>query len=368
MSRYYIGLISGTSMDGIDSVLASFDDGCQIHATRSHPMTASTLTHLRHLVEHPDEAGLARVGALDTALGQDFAAAAMAVLEAGGVAAETVLAVGSHGQTVYHSPAGPEPFSIQLGDPNIIAVLTGIPTVADFRRRDIALGGEGAPLVPAFHQAMFRDPDQPRAVINIGGIANVTVLVPGADVSGFDTGPGNTLMDAWTRLNRGQPYDAGGDWAASADPDEALLEALMAHPFFARPGPKSTGIEDFNMSWLQGVLDDLRQPPKPESVQATLCALTARTAADAIRRACPDQGTLFLCGGGAHNRTLTRQIAEGLEDWQIESTDALGIGVDWVEAAAFAWLAHRNLAGLPGNIPAVTGASREAVLGSVFRG
>ncbi|MGB5621296.1 MAG: anhydro-N-acetylmuramic acid kinase [Gammaproteobacteria bacterium] len=368
MSRYYIGLISGTSMDGIDAVLASFDDGCQIHAACSHPMTASTLTDLRRLVEHPDEAGLASVGALDTALGQDFAAAAMAVLTAGGVTAETVLAVGSHGQTVYHAPAGPRPFSIQLGDPNIIAILTGIPTVADFRRRDIALGGEGAPLVPAFHQAMFSDPDEPRAVLNIGGIANLTVLVPGADVSGFDTGPGNTLMDAWTRLNRGQPYDAGGDWAASAMPDQALLEVLMTHPFFARPGPKSTGIEDFNMNWLQGALDDLRQPPTPESVEATLCALTARTAAEAIRRACPDPGTLFLCGGGAHNRTLTRQIAEALEGWQIETTDALGIGVDWVEAAAFAWLAHRNLDRLPGNIPAVTGASREAVLGSVFHG
>jgi len=368
MSRYYIGLISGTSMDGIDAVLASFDDGCKVHTACSHPMTESTLTGLRHLVQHPDEAGLARVGALDTALGHDFAAAALAVLEASGIAPESVHAVGSHGQTVYHSPAGPQPFSLQLGDPNIIAVLTGIQTVADFRRRDIALGGEGAPLVPAFHQAMFSHPDEPRAVLNIGGIANVTVLVPGTDVSGFDTGPGNTLMDAWTRLNRGKPYDADGDWAASADPDEALSEALMAHPFFARPGPKSTGIEDFNMSWLQSVLDDLRQPPAPEAVQATLCSLTARTIADSMRRACPDPGTLFLCGGGAHNRTLTRQIAEGLEGWRIEPTDTLGIGIDWVEAAAFAWLAHRNLAGLPGNIPAVTGASREAVLGSVFCG
>lgn len=368
MSRFYIGLISGTSMDAIDAVVASFDDGCRIHAAHSHPMAATTLERLRHLVEHPAEAGLGHVGALDTALGHEFAAAALEVLETSGVGSKDVHAIGSHGQTVFHAPSGPLPFSIQIGDPNVIAIVTGIQTVADFRRRDIALGGEGAPLVPAFHQAAFSDSAEPRVVLNIGGIANVTVLLPGAPVAGFDTGPGNTLMDAWSRLKRGQPYDEGGEWAASADVDEELLEALMEHPFFARPWPKSTGIEDFNMAWLQGVLDDLRHPREPAAVQATLCALSARTAADAICRACPDPGTLFVCGGGAHNLTLTRQIDAYLDGWRLAPTDELGIGIDWVEAAAFAWLAHRNLAGLPGNIPAVTGASREAVLGSVFRG
>jgi anhydro-N-acetylmuramic acid kinase len=366
--RLYIGLISGTSMDAIDAVLASFDDGCSILATHSHPMSASTLEKLRHLVLHPDEAGLDQIGTLDTALGHEFAAAALALLETGGVHPAGVHAIGSHGQTVFHSPSGPLPFTLQLGDPNIVAVVTGIQTVGDFRRRDIALGGEGAPLVPAFHQAVFRDESEPRVVLNIGGIANVTVLIPGAEVAGFDTGPGNTLMDAWARLKLGQPYDRGGEWAAAASVDEELLEALLLHPFFGRSWPKSTGIEDFNMGWLQGILDDLRQPREPAVIQATLCALTARTAADAIRQACPDPGTLFICGGGAHNLTLTRQIGEHLGDWRLAPTDDLGIGIDWVEAAAFAWLAHRNLAGLPGNIPAVTGASREAVLGSLFRG
>lgn len=368
MSGHYIGLISGTSMDAIDAVVASFDDGCTIHATHSHRMAEETLERLRYLVAHPAEAGLSRVGALDTALGHEFAAAALGVLETSGAGPDDVHAIGSHGQTVFHAPSGPLPFSLQLGDPNVIAVVTGIQTVADFRRRDIALGGEGAPLVPAFHQAVFGDAAEPRVVLNIGGIANVTVLRPGEPVAGFDTGPGNTLMDAWSRLNRGQAYDEGGEWAASAEVDEELLEALTEHPFFARPWPKSTGIEDFNLAWLQGVLDDLRQPREPATVQATLCALSARTAAEAIRRACPDPGTLFVCGGGAHNLTLTRQIDEHLDGWRVAPTDELGIGVDWVEAAAFAWLAHRHLAGLPGNIPAVTGASREAVLGSLFRG
>ncbi len=369
MSKYYIGLISGTSMDAIDAVLASFPDGgCEIHGTHSHPISDDTLETLRHVVAHPKEAGLRRLGELDTALGREFGAAALALLDISEVSAEQVHAIGSHGQTVYHAPKGAAAFSMQIGDPNIIAVRTGIQTVADFRRRDIALGGEGAPLVPAFHRAVFSHPDEPRAVLNIGGIANVTVLRPGIQVAGFDTGPGNTLMDAWTRLNRGKPYDAGGEWAASAAVDEPLLDALMAHPFFARPWPKSTGIEDFNLGWLQKILDGLRQPREPETVQATLCRFSARTAAQAIEQACPDQGRLFVCGGGAHNRTLISQIGEELAGWQIEFTDALGIGIDWVEAAAFAWLAYRNLAGLPGNVPYVTGASREAIMGNVFRG
>ena len=369
MGKYYIGLISGTSMDAIDAVLASFPNGsCEIHATHSHSISDDTLEALRHIVAHPKEAGLHRLGKLDTALGREFSAAALALLDVGDVSPDQVHAIGSHGQTVYHAPKGAAPFSMQIGDPNIIAVRTGIQTVADFRRRDIALGGEGAPLVPAFHSAVFGHPDEPRAVLNIGGIANVTVLRPGIEVAGFDTGPGNTLMDAWTRLNRGSPYDAGGDWAASADADQPLLDALLAHPFFARLWPKSTGIEDFNLRWLQRILDGLSQPREPEIVQATLCRFSARTAAQAIDRACPDPGRLFICGGGAHNRTLINQIGEELPGWQIEPTDALGIGIDWVEAAAFAWLAYRNLAELPGNVPEVTGASRAAVLGNVFRG
>jgi anhydro-N-acetylmuramic acid kinase len=356
-------------MDAIDAVLAKFDDRrTQIRATHSHKISRDVLTRLRQVVEHPAEAGLVALGELDTALGRDFAAAAGELLAKAGQDPAGVRAIGSHGQTVYHAPRGDYPFSIQIGDPNTIAARTGITTVADFRRRDMALGGQGAPLVPAFHQAMFSSPDEPRAVLNLGGIANLTLLLPGRDVTGFDTGPGNTLMDGWTRLNLGQPFDVDGAWAASAEPDEALIEKLMSNEFFALAPPKSTGIEDFNIRWLQRILDARRHPTPPAMVQASLVQLSARSAAQALHRACPEPGRLLICGGGAHNRTLVDALGHCLPKWRMEQTDLLGIGVDWVEAAAFAWLAHLNLEAQPGNVPSVTGASREAVLGAIYPG
>jgi anhydro-N-acetylmuramic acid kinase len=368
LSELYIGLSSGTSMDAIDAVLAELDDGqCRLQSTRSHGMSGATLDGLRRLVEHPDEAGLATFGELDVALGREFAQAALALLADAGADAAAVRAIGSHGQTVLHAPRGQRPFSLQIGDPNVIAADTGITTVADFRRRDIALGGEGAPLVAAFHKAVFGSPDEYRAVLNIGGIANLTLLAPDGTVSGCDTGPGNTLMDNWTRRHQGRPYDEDGSWAASASWDEGLLEELLEHEYFARPAPKSTGVEDFNLLWVQGILDRLPQPVRPEAVQATLCELTARTVADLLTSHGPGAGRLFLCGGGARNEALVRSLGAHLPEWRIEPTDALGIAADWVEAAAFAWLAGRTLAGLPGNVPAVTGASRETVLGGIYR-
>lgn len=367
MSERYIGLMSGTSMDAIDATLLRIGpDGCRIEAALSHAMREDTLAELRRLVEYPAEAGLETLGRLDTALGEEFASAALAVLEVAGVDPATVRAIGSHGQTVMHAPRGPWPFSTQIADPNVIVSHTGITTVADFRRRDIALGGEGAPLVPAFHQAVFGSPREYRAVLNIGGIANLTLLPPDGAVSGFDTGPGNTLLDNWTRRQRGQPYDEDGSWAASAACDETLLGLLLEHEFFERAAPKSTGVEDFNLTWLQGILDGLPQPLAPGTVQATLSELTARTVGAELRRASPEPGRLLLCGGGARNDDLIDRLRHQLQGWDIGPTDALGIEADWVEAAAFAWLAYRTLAGQSGNVPAATGARRETVLGAIY--
>jgi anhydro-N-acetylmuramic acid kinase len=367
LSDLYIGLISGTSMDAIDAVLLEIGNkGCHLRATHSHPISRETLSDLRSIVDHPDHVSLDRLGQLDTRLGRDFAAAAGALLAASGMDRGNIRAIGSHGQTVFHAPGGRVPFTMQIGDPNIIASETGITTVADFRRRDVALGGQGAPLVPAFHQAIFGSSDEPRSACNIGGIANLTVMVPGQPTSGFDTGPGNTLMDAWTRLKRGHPHDTNGQWAASSEPDEGLLARLLDYEYFSRSAPKSTGVEEFNLGWLQKRLDKVRDPLSAGTVQSTLCQLTAATIAGSLTRVCPEPGGLYLCGGGAHNATLRDRIAVRLPGWRIETTESLGIGVDWVEAAAFAWLASRTIAGLPGNIPEVTGATSATILGAIY--
>jgi len=367
LSDLFIGLISGTSMDAIDAVLVEIGDaGCRLRATHSQSISREALSELRSIVDHPDHVSLERLGQLDTLLGRDFAAAAGALLAASGTDRKDIRAIGSHGQTVFHAPGGRLPFTMQIADPNIIASETGITTVADFRRRDVALGGQGAPLVPAFHQAVFGSSDEPRAACNIGGIANLTMMMPGQPTSGFDTGPGNTLMDAWTRLKRGHPHDADGQWAASSDPDMGLLARLLDYDYFSRPPPKSTGVEEFNLGWLQKRLDRVRDPLSAGTVQSTLCQLTAETIASSLIRACPEPGGLYLCGGGAHNATLRARIAAQLPGWRIETTESLGIGVDWVEAAAFAWLASRTIAGLTGNIPEVTGAASAAILGGIF--
>ncbi len=367
MSDLYIGLISGTSMDAIDAALVKIGGGeCRVVATHSQPISPEAMADLRQIVDHPDHVTLERLGQLDVALGRDFAAAATQLMQSGGLDRRDVRGIGSHGQTLFHAPRGTHPFTMQIADANIIAASTGVTTVADFRRRDVALGGQGAPLVPAFHEAVFASADEPRAACNIGGIANLTVMVPGQPLSGFDTGPGNTLMDAWTRLKRGHPHDDNGAWAASAEPDAALLAVLLDYDYFRSPAPKSTGAEEFNLGWIERRLDRIRKPLSPAEVQSTLCQLTAETIANALTGACPQSGGLYLCGGGAHNLALVERIQALLPTWRIEMTDALGIGVDWVEAAAFAWLASRTLAGLSGNDPAVTGARSATVLGGIY--
>ncbi|HSD75139.1 MAG TPA: anhydro-N-acetylmuramic acid kinase [Steroidobacteraceae bacterium] len=364
----YLGLISGTSMDAIDAALVDIDSTrCALTHALSRPYAESVRTQLFALINSPDQCHLDDVGRLDTEIGEVFAAAALDLLHEAGVAATQVRAVGSHGQTLRHQPHGEHPFTWQIGNPHLIAERTGITTVADFRRRDVAAGGEGAPLMPAFHQAVLASADENRAVINIGGIANLTWLPRSGTVVGFDTGPGNCLMDAWASRHLGVAYDRDGAWAANGRAHAELLEQLFTEPYFAAEPPKSTGRELFNMSWLERHLEALRKALKPEDVQATLAELTARTIAEACRRIGESQRVL-LCGGGSHNLELRRRLAAHLPRARVETTAALGLDPDHVEATGFAWLAYRALDGLAGNLPAVTGAQRSVILGAIHPG
>ena len=311
-----------------------------------------------------------KIGQLDRWVGECFRDAAISLLDDSNHNAAAIAAIGSHGQTLRHQPRAARPFSLQIGDPNIIALGTGITTVADFRRRDIAAGGEGAPLAPAFHRWLFADDTENRAVLNIGGIANVTML-PASEgpVTGFDTGPGNSLMDGWVRAHRDKAFDDDGAWAASGQVNEELLGVLLADPYFELPPPKSTGFEYFNGSWVRSRIAALGDKVLPAAdVQSTLCELSARTIATSILKFAPDIAEVLVCGGGVHNSDLIGRLKSYLSGVQVRSTETRGLHPDWVEAVAFAWLAKRRLEGKPGNIPEVTGAETAEVLGSIFSG
>lgn len=368
----FVGLMSGTSLDGIDAVLVRFPadpsaQGVELLASGFTPFASSLRESILSLCA-PGQNEIDRAGELDVLLGQQFAQAALRVIREAGITPGQVTAIGSHGQTLRHRPAAQHPFTLQVADPNTISAITGITTVADFRRRDMAAGGQGAPLVPAFHAAMFGSTAENRAVVNIGGMANVTVLPAGADgvVMGFDTGPGNVLLDAWHLQCRGTPIDRDGAWGAQGTVDERLLERLLAHPFFKAHPPKSTGREQFDLAWLREVLAGGPATSAPD-VQATLAEFTARCIADALRRWAGPLDRVYLCGGGTHNQDLCRRLA-GFSPAPLQSTTSLGVEPDWVEAIAFAWLARRTLAGLGGNLPAVTGAREVAVLGGIYPG
>ena len=362
-----VGLMSGTSMDAIDAALLRIGhDRLELVDCREHPIDRDLKERI-HQLSHPGANEIERLGELDRELGQCFAEAVRCLLAQADQSAESVRGIGSHGQTVRHHPpsAGSrQPFTLQIGDPNIIAELTGITTVADFRRRDIAAGGEGAPLVPAFHAAAFAQPGQRRAIVNIGGIANASLLLDEA-ISGFDTGPGNTLLDHWVHRHRGESYDPQGGWAAEGSVIPELLERLVRHPWFELPWPKSTGKETFNLDWLD---DELANLPGLDArdVQATLAELTAGSIAKAL--APHDLDSVYICGGGAFNTDLMRRLFQLVSPLPLGTTRELGVDPAWVEAAAFAWLAWRTLEGLPGNVPTVTGASGERVLGAVYPG
>ncbi len=351
-SGWYVGLMSGTSMDSIDAALVGLSrEDCHLIHAISYPLPADLRAELAALCA-PGPGEIDRLGVVDRRLGRSFAEAVNQLLADSAVSPEAVRAIGSHGQTVRHRPnLGADNFSLQIGDPNTIAQATGITTVADFRRRDLAAGGQGAPLAPAFHAALFAG-DQGRAVVNIGGIANVTLLSPDAPPLGFDTGPGNGLMDDWIQLHRQQPYDPDGQWADSGTPIPTLLETLLQDPYFTRPIPKSTGREEFHRQWLQHHLGETVYAAA--DVQATLLELTATSIARAIEALPAPVAEVYICGGGAYNGALMRRLSGHLHPRPVSTTAALGIAPEWVEAAAFAWLAHQTLAGLPGNLPSVT--------------
>ena len=370
----YLGLISGTSVDGIDAAIVCFDDdhgACRaaLRFGRTYPWDAALRMRLVALGQQADALTLDDLGELETRIADGFADAACRALADAGLAASNIVAIGSHGQTLRHRPQGRrgdgrDAFTLQLGDPSRIAERTGITTVADFRRRDVAAGGHGAPLLPALHAALLHVAGEDRAVLNLGGIGNLTLLPgDGGAVRGFDTGPANGLMDAWCQRHTGDAFDRDGALAARGRVDTALLERLRADSWFALPAPKSTGRDQFHLDWVGAAL---RGDDAGADVQATLLALSALTIADALRAAQPGTARLIACGGGVHNAALMRALAEALPDAVVESSAAHGLDPDYVEAMGFAWLARRTLLGLPGNLPSVTGAAGPRVLGGIF--
>jgi anhydro-N-acetylmuramic acid kinase len=366
---HYIGLMSGTSVDAVDAALVtiSAEGKPVLIASRAHPIPPAMRGEIQALMRAGTNE-IERLGELDMALGGLFAEAANALIRQAGLDKKNIRAIGSHGQTLRHRPRAAHPFTLQIGNPSVIAECTGITTVADFRARDIAAGGQGAPLVPAFHRQMFHSTQKNRVILNIGGIANVTYLPADASqpASGFDTGPGNTLLDQWMGHHNARDCDDAGQWAASGTSSQALLKQLLTDPYFAASPPKSTGREHFNLEWLDNHLKKIPSAPSAADTQATLLQLTARTIAEAVRRFLPKTREVLVCGGGAHNRELMSALAKNFSDIPVATTEALGLHPDWVEAVAFAWLAHQTLEGRPGNVPAVTGARGEVILGGIY--
>ncbi len=363
-SGLFIGLMSGTSLDGVDAVIARFTPALKIEFAHTYALPPALVKNLLALSQSEAHIHLDAVGRLDTELGQYFAYVVQQCLHDAQMSADAIVAIGSHGQTLRHAPYGEHPFTMQLGDANIIAEQCDIDTVADFRRRDVAAGGHGAPLVPAFHTAVFSNENEQRAILNIGGIANLSLLARDGQVRGFDTGPGNAIIDAWCQQHQGKNYDAHGEFAASGTVNAELLQACLNDAWFRLPPPKSTGRDQFNVAWLQSKmsLDTI----SPADVQATLTALTAETISAALNTAMPDCQRLIVCGGGVHNPVLLQNLRNALPNLSIDSTAAHSLDPNYVEATAFAWLARETLAKRPGNLPAVTGAKGPRVLGVIY--
>jgi anhydro-N-acetylmuramic acid kinase len=362
--EYYIGLMSGTSVDGVDAVLADLASTPR-RVAAAHVAFAQELRAELNALQSSGSDEIHRAALAANALMDCCAEAVAAVLDRAGLAKADIRAIGVHGQTIRHRPdLG---FTTQLANPARLAEATGINVVADFRSRDIAAGGQGAPLVPAFHAALFASRDRHRVVVNIGGIANLTDLPPAGPIRGFDTGPGNTLMDAWCESHTGAPFDRDGAWAATGSVNTELLAALETDSYFTSPPPKSTGRDRFNLTWLQRHLGALRASPRPPDVQRTLLALTSRTIAAAIGAWCEHAGEVLICGGGADNAFLLAELQAALQPRATTTTASLGISVTEVEAMAFAWLAREALAGRAASLPSVTGARGARVLGAVYR-
>jgi len=367
--NYYIGVMSGTSLDGVDIAITTFDSSgtFQFISAQTFPFPEPLHRSLQSLITEP-QCRLQELGEVDIALGQLIGKSINRLLASQQLSKNDIVAVGSHGQTLFHSPNGDRPFSLQIGNANVIAEITGITTVADFRQRDIAAGGQGAPLVPAFHQALFGNLKQDSVIVNIGGISNITLLPasPSEAVTGFDTGPGNVLLDYWTTLHLNKAYDESGQWAQSGQSNEKLLSIFLNEPYFKQDIPKSTGRELFNKSWLNNNLSKFSQELAPADVQATLVELTALSIAEDIEAYKKSARNVFICGGGAHNDYLLHRLQSLLDNKKVSTTEDLALHPDWVEACAFAWLAYRTMNQQAGNLTAVTGAKHPVILGAVY--
>jgi len=358
----YVGIMSGTSLDGIDTALLDLSGSTPRLLATHYQAYPAALQHAQLAAHQPAQNELHHTQLLANELAHGYATATKQLLLAAKVNANQVNAIGCHGQTIRHRPeAG---YTIQLGNAALLAELSGITVVNDFRSRDIAAGGQGAPLVPAFHHKMLRHPDIHRVIVNIGGISNLTNLQPGQTSSGFDCGPGNLLMDAWIMRHLQQPYDRDGLWAASGIVIPSLLRALLEEPYLHAPPPKSCGRDLFNMKWLE---QKLLGNETPADVQATLLALTGNAISASILQYCTGAEEVYVCGGGAHNQTLLAYLKQALPDCHIQLTDQLGIEADWLEAIAFAWLAQQTLHGICANLPEATGARHPCILGAIYQ-
>lgn len=372
-TAYFMGMMSGTSLDGVDVVIAnipSASDFSLLHA-KSYPIPAQLKENLLNLSQQrqPDE--LERYAELDVQMGQLFAHCCQKILQESGFQPEQICAIGNHGQTLRHYPESQYPTTLQIGDPNIIAQTTGITTIADFRRRDMAAGGQGAPLVPPFHQAIFTNKSEAKAknkvILNIGGIANITYLpLADAAIQGYDTGPGNGLMDDWCLRHFDCNYDPAGNLASQGKVNHSLLAQMLSDPFFSQAAPKSTGREYFSYDWITRELH--KQPSDIEALDilGTLLELTCQSIINDVKKLTPKVDEILVCGGGVKNARLMQRLQELAPEVHIASTEGFGLHPDWVEASAFAWLAHQTLNGLTGNLPSVTGARKEVILGAIW--
>ncbi len=367
MSEMYIGLMSGTSVDAIDAVLMDFSkSNTDIIATYSQPLDPVLRKSINEVIENnswPQD-----VVEIDNAFAKASVVAIKKLLELASVKQSDILAIGSHGQTVWHQPHGISPCSIQIGNPQRIANETGIKTIGHFRNADIEAGGQGAPLACAYHAAVLHSDQENRAILNLGGIANLTYLPmdTSENIVGFDTGPANTLLDSWIHNMKGQDFDHEGEWAKSGEVNEELLNLMLKDLYFQQPPPKSTGREKFNLVWLQYILDQHHSLVHEEDIQATLLELTVQSIADAFRQWKLDAKKILVCGGGSKNTHLMNNLQSKLSDIKFEHTGDHGVPEQWMEAMAFAWLAKQHLENKPGNIPSVTGANKELILGEVF--
>ena len=370
----YLGIMSGTSLDGVDLALVDFFEKPNLVASGFVPMPEDLRANLAELLKS-GETSLQKLGEIDHHLGVLYADCVNDFLVKNQLEASQITAIGCHGQTVWHAPQGNFPFTMQIGDMNLVAARTGITTVGDFRRKDMAMGGQGAPLVPAFHEAVFARPNQFTVVLNIGGISNISVLDPKSETIGYDVSVGNALMDSWIEKHLGKRYDKNAEWAKTGEVISELLAEMLNEPFLQLPPPKSTGRELFNLAWLEKQFANLtaKSPAssvanfKPEDIQYTLAEFTAQSITRELSQWKNEPNkVLLVCGGGARNPLLMERFNVLLPDWHVGTTNDYGVDVDYVEAAAFAWLAFQRMENLPSNMPSVTGASQAVSLGVIF--